>query len=162
MSNILCLVKIRLFQKSCKKWQTFNSNYNKAGYTAQDAPSVPSKITRDGPTDGHDLLKRCDGASKNARNAFLREYGKWVGPGRQPAAEPQRHKSGPEHLRRCSGPRKMFARKMIGGRPVHRQKSMTNTSKMLILLASSEFCKNKFPCSYSVFLKVTESPLIFY
>ena len=33
---------------------------NKAGYTAQDAPSMRSKITRDGPTDGrtdgHNLL----------------------------------------------------------------------------------------------------------
>ena len=49
--------------------------YNKAGYTAQDAPSTRLKITgdgrtdgrpagwTDGRTDGHNLL--CDGASKN-------------------------------------------------------------------------------------------------
>ena len=47
---------------------------NKARYTAQDVPSVPTKITGDGPTDrptdgrtdGHDLLQRRDGASKKA------------------------------------------------------------------------------------------------
>ena len=48
---------------------------SKAGYTAQNAYAYfsPSKITRDhttdgqtdGRTDGHDLLLRCDGASKN-------------------------------------------------------------------------------------------------
>ena len=41
---------------------------NKAGYTAQDAPSMCLKIMRDGRTygrtDGHTLLQRCDGASK--------------------------------------------------------------------------------------------------
>ena len=44
------------------------SKSNKAGYTAQDAPSTRLKITGDGRTDGrtdeHNLLKRCDGASK--------------------------------------------------------------------------------------------------
>ena len=29
---------------------------NKAGYTAQDAPSTRPKITGDGPTNGHTLL----------------------------------------------------------------------------------------------------------
>ena len=61
----------------------------KAGYTAQDAPSRRLKITgdgvtdgltdgptdgqtdgrTDGRTDGHNLLQRCDGASKNEAEA---------------------------------------------------------------------------------------------
>ena len=44
---------------------------NKAEYTAQDAPRTHLKITGDGPTDlrtdGHDLLWRCDGASKTTK-----------------------------------------------------------------------------------------------
>ena len=47
---------------------------NKAGYTAQDAPSMrafsPSKNfdrRTDRRTDGHNLLKRCDGASKKCQ-----------------------------------------------------------------------------------------------
>ena len=56
---------------------TRKKNRNKAGYTAQDAPSTRLKITRDGrtygPTDGrtddHGLLLRCDGASKKSRDS---------------------------------------------------------------------------------------------
>ena len=36
--------------------ETSGRKKNKAGYTAQDAPSMRSKITRDGPTD-----RRTDG-----------------------------------------------------------------------------------------------------
>ena len=49
LQMILVFAKTRItkFQDSGR-----SGNYNKAGYTAQDAPSTRLKITRDGPTDG--------------------------------------------------------------------------------------------------------------
>ena len=49
-----------MFLNLIQKMTKIQYEYNKAGYTAQDAPSIayfsPSKITRDGPTD-----RRTDG-----------------------------------------------------------------------------------------------------
>ena len=71
------------------KTSNFDDVINKAGYTAQDAPSTRLKITRDGPTDGrtygrtygrtdgHTLIQRCDGASKkiNVKSANQKRIG---------------------------------------------------------------------------------------
>ena len=48
---------------------SYDNERNKAGYTAQDAPSTRLKINGDGRTDGHNLLLRGDGASKNMGDA---------------------------------------------------------------------------------------------
>ena len=87
-SKLVYCDKLKFFYGNQKNGQYLVGNFRKkinfsgirqvrekTGYTAQDAPSMRSKITRDGPTDGrtdgHNLLQRCDGASKNGYQRLI-------------------------------------------------------------------------------------------